>query len=381
MPIRGWPIGFEPPPYKEHGSIATTVSATRTIVAHMMLTRRWVSTTLYRSGVRRTVDCRSIDSDKWPKRYAPRKLQSVARIPRNRDDVVCATETARPVRRRWRVREKVTVRHITKRAPGTSPLTMITAYDYTAALLADTAGVDMILVGDTLGIFALGHADTIPVTMDDMVRHCRAVGRAKPNALVIGDLPFGSYHRSVANAVDNAVRLMQEGRCEAVKLEGGCERVPVIEAIVAAGIPVVGHVGLGPQSSNLLGGNVVQGQTATQAEGVVADAAAVANAGCFAIVVEAVPRRVGAAVSEEVSVPTIGIGAGSECDGQVLVFHEVVGLHLGESPRFAKRYADAATTIIDAIAEYCDEVRTRRFPDKDHSYLMDKTELERFRSQ
>lgn len=279
------------------------------------------------------------------------------------------------------MREKVTVRHITKRPSGSSPLTMITAYDYTAALLADAAGVDMILVGDTLGIFALGHADTIPVTMYDMVHHCSAVARAQPNALLVGDLPFGSYHRSVANAVDNAVRLIQDGRCEAVKLEGGRERVPVIEAIVAAGIPVVGHVGLGPQSTNLIGGNVVQGQTTTQADGIVADAGAVADAGCFAIVVEAVPRRVGAAVSEAVSVPTIGIGAGPECDGQVLVFHEVVGLHRGQSPRFAKRYANAAAMIIDAIAEYCDEVRERRFPDKDHSYLMDKAELERFRGQ
>ena len=279
------------------------------------------------------------------------------------------------------MRDKVTVRHITKKPPGSTPLTMITAYDYTAAMLADAAGVDMILVGDTLGIFALGHTDTIPVTMDDMVHHCRSVARAHPKALLIGDLPFGSYHRSVADAVDNAVRLMQEGRCEAVKLEGGRERVPVIEAIVAAGIPVVGHVGLGPQSSHLLGGNVVQGQTADQADGVVADAGAVADAGCFAIVVEAVPRRVGAAVSEEVSVPTIGIGAGAECDAQVLVFHEVVGLHRGESPRFAKRYADAAATIVDAIAQYCDEVRERRFPDKEHSYLMDKDELERFRSR
>ena len=275
--------------------------------------------------------------------------------------------------------EKITIRHITKRPADTAPLTMITAYDYTAALLADAAGVDMILVGDTLGIFALGHADTVPVTMDDMVHHCRAVARARPAALVVGDLPFGSYHRSVAHAVDNAVRLMQEGRCEAVKLEGGRERVPVIEAIVATGIPVVGHVGLGPQSSNLLGGNVVQGQTADAADAIVADATAVANAGCFAIVVEAVPRRVGAAVSAAVPVATIGIGAGGECDGQVLVFHEVVGLHRGHSPRFAKRYAEAGSTIIDAIANYCDDVRQRRFPDKEHSYLMDKAELERFR--
>jgi 3-methyl-2-oxobutanoate hydroxymethyltransferase len=275
-------------------------------------------------------------------------------------------------------REKVTVRDIATRPAGSEPLTMITAYDHATAVLADAAGVDLILVGDTLGIFALGHRDTIPVTMDDMVHHCRAVSHAQPSALVVGDMPFGSYQGDPADAVGAAVRLLQEGRCQAVKLEGGRARLAAIEAIVAAGIPVMGHVGLVPQSSNLLGGNIVQGQTASAAQEIVDDARAVEGAGCFAVVVEAVPRRVAREITAAINIPTIGIGAGPDCDGQVLVFHEVTGMHRGASPRFVKRYAEVGEAIVEAISQYCREVRSREFPSREHSYLMSKEQLALF---
>ena len=275
-------------------------------------------------------------------------------------------------------REKVTIRQITKRTGDAQRLTMITAYDYYSARFADRAGIDLILVGDSLGPFMLGYPGTVPVTMEEMLHHCRAVSRARPAALVVGDMPFGSYQTDVPSAVANAVRLIKEGGCTAVKLEGGAERSATIAAIVAAGIPVMGHVGLGPQSEHLTGGYRVQGRTAAAAEQLVRDAEAVAAAGCFAMVVEAVPRKIGAEITRRVPVATIGIGAGVACDGQVLIYHEVIGMHTGEAPRYVKQYADIGAQIGAALARYCAEVRGGEFPDREHSYLMERAELSAF---
>ena len=258
-------------------------------------------------------------------------------------------------------REKVTIRHITKRTGDAARLTMITAYDYYSARFADRAGVDMILVGDSLGPFMLGYPGTVPVTMEEMLHHCRAVSRAHPTALVIGDMPFGSYQADVASAVGNAVRLIKEGGCAAVKLEGGVERGATVAAIVAAGIPVMGHVGLGPQSEHLTGGYRVQGRTAAAGEQLVRDAQAVVAAGCFAMVVEAVPRKIGAEITRRVPVATIGIGAGAACDGQVLVYHEVIGMHTGAAPRYVKQYADVGAQIHEALAAIARKCATGSF--------------------
>ena len=278
-------------------------------------------------------------------------------------------------------RETVTIRQITKRPDAAPRLTMITAYDYYSARFADRAGVDMLLVGDSLGPFMLGYAGTLQVTMADMIHHCRAVARAEPAAFVVGDLPFGSYQADTRDAVANAVRLVKEGGCAAVKLEGGEERAGTIAAIVAAGIPVMGHIGLGPQSEHRYGGYRVQGRTADVAERVLRDGVAAADAGCFAIVIEAVPRKVAAEVTERLPVPTIGIGAGPECDGQVLIFHEVIGMHTGRAPRYVKQYGSVGDQITAAVASYCSEVRGGQFPDREHSYLMEHAELARFRER
>lgn len=278
-------------------------------------------------------------------------------------------------------REKVTVRHVTKRTGSAPRLAMITAYDFYSARFADRAGVDLILVGDSLGSFMLGYPGTVPVTMAEMIHHCRAVTRADPSAFVVGDLPFGSYQTSTRDAVANAVRLVKEGGCEAVKLEGGTEWSEAIAAIVAAGIPVMGHVGLGPQSEHLHGGYRVQGRTADAAWRVLRDATAVAEAGCFAMVVEAVPRKVADEVTLRVPVATIGIGAGPGCDGQVLIYHEVIGMHTGQAPRYVKQYAHVGEQITAAVTRYCSEVRGGQFPAREHCYLMEQSELARFRER
>jgi 3-methyl-2-oxobutanoate hydroxymethyltransferase len=258
---------------------------------------------------------------------------------------------------------------------------MITAYDFYSARFADNAGIDMLLVGDSLGPFMLGYPNTIPVTMDEMVNHCRSVTRAKPTALVVGDLPFGSYQSDIHHAVSNATRLMKEGRCTAVKLEGGLERYETIKAIVAAGIPVMGHIGLSPQSEHLAGGYRVQGRTADDAINVVRDGLAISEAGCFATVVEAVPRKIAAEVTRRIPIATIGIGAGVACDGQVLIYHEVIGMHLGKTPRYVKQYGDIGAQINTALTRYCEEVQTGGFPDRNYSYLMERKEIALFHKQ
>ena len=247
------------------------------------------------------------------------------------------------------------------------PLVMVTAYDAPGARIADEAGVEMILVGDSVAMVVLGYDDTLQVTVDDMAHHVGAVARANPRPLVVADLPWMSYHVGSAEAVHNAARLVRAG-AQAVKLEGGRKRVPVVEAIVDAEVPVMGHIGLTPQSVHALGGYKVQGKQADAATELVADAVALADAGCFAIVLECVPDAVARMVTEAVPVPTIGIGAGPWCDGQVLVFHDVLGLEDRVLPKFVRRYADLKTDAVAAVAAFAADVRTRRFPSDAETY-------------
>jgi 3-methyl-2-oxobutanoate hydroxymethyltransferase len=248
-----------------------------------------------------------------------------------------------------------------------TPLVMVTAYDAPGARIADEAGVDMILVGDSLAMVVLGYDDTLQVTVDDMAHHIGAVARAKPRPLIVGDMPWMSYHVSVEDTVRNAATLVRAG-AQAVKLEGGRKRVDMIKATIDAEIPVMGHIGLTPQSIHALGGYKVQGKQAAAAAALVDDAVALADAGCFAVVLEAVPDGVARAVTEAVPVPTIGIGAGSWCDGQVLVFHDVLGIEDRISPKFVRRYASLKVDAVAAISAYADDVRSRRFPSEDESY-------------
>ncbi|MGO8877392.1 MAG: 3-methyl-2-oxobutanoate hydroxymethyltransferase [Acidimicrobiales bacterium] len=254
-----------------------------------------------------------------------------------------------------------------KRRQGAEPLVMITAYDEPFARLVDAAGVDLILVGDTLAELVLGYEDTLSVGVEQMVHHIGAVARARPHALVIGDLPWMSYHTEVFEAVRNAAKLVRAG-AGAVKLEGGRRRLPVVRAILDAEIPVMAHLGLTPQSVHAMGGYKVQGRQVSAAEELVGDASALAEAGCFAIVLEGVPDVLAERITAEVDVPTIGIGAGSGCDGQVLVLHDVLGLSKGIAPKFVRRYADLATIVTAAVSQYAAEVRSGAFPSDTESY-------------
>lgn len=248
------------------------------------------------------------------------------------------------------------------------PLVVLTAYDLASALIGRGGGVDALLVGDSLGMVMLGHETTLPVTLDDMVHHCRAVQRARTGLPVIADLPYGTFQVSPADTVRAGLRLVQEGGVHAVKLEGGRSRAAAIAALLDAEIPVMGHVGLTPQSVNRLGGYRVQGRGADAAERILEDAAFLAGAGCFAIVLECVPAALAARVTAAVGVPTIGIGAGSGCDGQVLVFHDLLGLLPGPAPRFVRRYADLGRQATEAVAAFAADVRQRRFPAAENSY-------------
>ncbi|MBV8979955.1 MAG: 3-methyl-2-oxobutanoate hydroxymethyltransferase [Acidimicrobiia bacterium] len=246
---------------------------------------------------------------------------------------------------------------------------MVTAYDAPGARIADEAGVDIILVGDSLAMVVLGYEDTLQVTVGDMAHHVAAVARAKPRPLIVGDLPWMSYHVSVEDTVRNAATLVRAG-AQAVKLEGGRKRLDMVKAIVDAEMPVMGHVGLTPQSIHALGGFKVQGKQAAAAAALVDDAVALADAGCFAIVLEAVPDGVARAVTEAVAVPTIGIGAGPWCDGQVLVYHDVLGIEDRISPKFVRRYASVKADSVAALSAYAADVRTGRFPSEDESYRL-----------
>jgi 3-methyl-2-oxobutanoate hydroxymethyltransferase len=247
-----------------------------------------------------------------------------------------------------------------KRRDGRKPLVMVTAYDAPGARIADAAGVDLILVGDSVANNVLGYEDTLQVTVEDMARHTAAVARAGPRPLIVADMPWMSYHLDRVDTVRNGATLIRAG-AQAVKLEGGANRVPMIEALVAAEIPVMGHLGLTPQSVNTMGGYRVQGRDDEGADTLVAEAGAIAAAGCFAVVVEGVPEKVGAALTESLDVPTIGIGAGPACDGQVLVFHDVLGFN-PTAPKFVRRYAELGTAATAAVAAFAADVRSGAFP-------------------
>jgi 3-methyl-2-oxobutanoate hydroxymethyltransferase len=256
------------------------------------------------------------------------------------------------------------------------PITMLTAYDYSSGLLVDRAGIDVILVGDSLAMVMLGIDSTVPITMEEMLHHCRAVARGARSAFLVGDMPFMSYQASVSEAVRNAGRFLKEGAMEAVKLEGGREVAQTISAIVGAGIPVMGHIGLTPQSVSKLGGYRVQGKTAIQARELIEDALALEAAGSFSLVLEAVPAPVARIVSEKLKIPTIGIGAGPFCDGQVLVYHDLLGLFDRFTPKFVKQYAQLSQEILTALESFSQDVHERRFPAEEHTYAIDEEELE-----
>jgi 3-methyl-2-oxobutanoate hydroxymethyltransferase len=258
-------------------------------------------------------------------------------------------------------------------------IVMVTAYDTPGARFAEDAGIDILLVGDTAAMVVLGHeSTTVPVTVEEMLFLTRTVARSARRPIVVGDLPFGSYQVSDEQAVETAIRFVKEGGADVVKLEGAGTSVSRVRAIVEAGIPVMGHIGLTPQSATKLGGFRTQGKTSEQALQLVADAHTLVDAGCFALVLEAVPAAVATRITESLPIPTIGIGAGPGCDGQVLVYHDLLGLTEGHLPRFVKRYANLSAEIRDALAAYAEEVRSGAFPDAEHSYSMDESELETF---
>jgi 3-methyl-2-oxobutanoate hydroxymethyltransferase len=277
---------------------------------------------------------------------------------------------------------KITVPSILERKLGVSPqnslpssspsppakITCLTAYDYPTARLLDEAGVDVLLVGDSLAMVALGYESTLPVTMDEMLMCTRAVRRGTRHALLVADMPYGSYHTEPAEAVRNAVRFVKEGGAEAVKIEGGERRMELIARIVEAEVPVMGHIGLTPQSVNAFGGFRVQGKTLEAGEQLLRDARAVEAAGAFAIVLESIPRELAARITAELRIPTIGIGAGPDCDGQVLVIHDLVGLSFGHKAKFVRRYAEVGEMISRAAAEYCRDVQQGTFPSDEESY-------------
>ena len=272
-------------------------------------------------------------------------------------------------------RKKVTTHSLRDKKARGEPVTMLTAYDYPTALAMDRAGVDAILVGDSLGMVVLGYDTTLPVTMNDMLHHCQAVARGAKTAHLIGDMPFMSYQVSATEAVRNAGRFLQEGGMDAVKLEGGRDMAPTIEAIVAAGIPVMGHLGLTPQSVHKLGGYRTQGKSAEAARRLVEDAHTLQEAGCHSIVLEAIPDRVAELISHRLAVPTIGIGAGAGCDGQVLVTHDLLGLFDRFTPKFVKKYANLHAEMSRAFAAYLEDVASHRFPAAEHSHSMDDEEF------
>ena len=265
-------------------------------------------------------------------------------------------------------RAKITAPAVVALKRKGEPIAVVTAYDYPTAKLADEAGVEILLVGDSVGTVVLGYESTLPVTMADMLHHTRAVTRAKPSALVVGDMPFMSYQASPEQAVMNAGRFIQEAGADAVKLEGGARVAEAVRRIVEAGIPVMGHLGLTPQSVLAFGGYKVQARGEADQERLVADARTLEAAGCFSLVLEGIPARLGATVSRALAIPTIGIGAGVQCDGQVLVTHDLLGLYLGHKPKFVRRYAELGDATREAIARYVADVKARTFPADAESY-------------
>jgi len=268
--------------------------------------------------------------------------------------------------------KKVTINTLRKMKQAGERITMLTAYDATFARLLDRAGTDVLLVGDSLGMVVQGHETTLPVTMDQMVYHCANVKRGVQRAHLVGDLPFGAYQGSADEAVKNAVRLVAEGGCEAVKLEGGAEYADVVRRIVRAGVPVMGHIGLTPQSVHKLGGYVVQGRTEEKAQRLLEDAKALEAAGCYSLILEMMPAELSAEISQTLSIPVIGIGAGAGCDGQVLVIYDLLGMNPDFSPKFVKKYLDLGMLIRDAATRYNDEVKHGAFPGPEHSFSAER---------
>ena len=258
------------------------------------------------------------------------------------------------------------------------PIVMVTAYDAPGGRLADQAGADLVLVGDSAAMTVLGHDSTVPATMEEMLILTRAVTRGASSPLVIADMPFGSFQVSVEDAVENAIRFVKEAGADAVKLEGAGAMLSRVRAIVDAGIPVMGHLGLTPQSATMLGGFKAQGRSAEKALRLYDDARALEAAGCFSVVLEAVPAPVAGRISRDLSIPTIGIGAGPDCDGQVLVWHDILGLYEGRAARFVKRYAEIGESIRSALVEFASDVREHRFPEEQHTYAMPDDELSVF---
>jgi len=274
--------------------------------------------------------------------------------------------------------KKVSILDLQQKKQENKPITMITAYDYPSAQLVDEAGADIALVGDSVAMTVLGHPNTVAVTMEEMLHHCCAVARGTQRAFLIGDMPFLSYQVEQHEAIRNAGRFIKEAGMDAVKLEGGGHLVEVARAIVNAGIPVMGHLGLTPQTATQLGGYRVQAKTAPVAQQLLADALALQESGCFALVLEAIPAPVAEVVSQKLAIPTIGIGAGAGCDGQVLVFHDLLGLFTGFKPKFVKRYAELRKPMLAALQTYVQEVETRAFPSEEFAYKMEEEDLQIF---
>jgi 3-methyl-2-oxobutanoate hydroxymethyltransferase len=274
--------------------------------------------------------------------------------------------------------KKITTLTIQQKKQRTEPITMLTAYDYPTAWAIDRVGIDAILVGDSLGMVVLGYPNTLPVTMEEMLHHCKAVSRGATCALLVGDMPFMSYQISADDALRNAGRFIKEASMDAIKIEGGRERLEAVQAIVGAGIPVMGHLGLTPQSVHQFGGFRAQAKTATTAHKLYEDAIMLQEAGCFGLVLEAIPGRLASLISSRLEIPTIGIGAGVGCDGQVLVTHDILGLFERFTPRFVKQYVDLHSQIRAAIQAYKSEVDERTFPGKKHTIEMSEDEWQNF---
>ena len=273
--------------------------------------------------------------------------------------------------------KKVTIAALHQKKQTGQKITMMTAYDYPTAGLVDQAGIDTTLVGDSLGMVMLGYESTVPVTMDEMIHHCKAVTRGTKNSFLIGDMPFMSYQVSIEEAIQNAGRFIKEAGCECVKLEGGTEMAHVVKAIVDVGIPLCGHIGLTPQTATKLSGYNVQGKDADSAKELLQSARDLENAGAFMIVMECIPDLLAARITKELKIPTIGIGAGKDCDGQVLVYHDLVGLFERFTPKFVKQYVNLAPQIRDALIQFKKDVDTGAFPGPEHSFAMKEEEAKK----
>ena len=274
-------------------------------------------------------------------------------------------------------RKKVTITELQAKKEAGQKITMMTAYDYPTGSLVDQAGIDTILIGDSLGMVMLGYDSTVPVTMEEMIHHCKAVSRGVEAGFILGDMPFMSYHVSVEQAVENAGRFMKEAGCDSVKLEGGTEMAHVVKAIVTAGIPVCAHIGLTPQTATMLGGFKVQAKDAEGAKALVKSAKDLEEGGAFMIVMECIPDLVAERITRELRIPTIGIGAGKDCDGQVLVYHDLVGLFERFTPKFVKQYVNLSPGIKEALIQYKTEVEEGTFPGPEHTFSMKPEEAEK----